>query len=136
MESSLSSGSIGPSPSISSAVSLSQLVEFAGVQRHVASANEFAHDRADLVQDLILGCRFERGQIEPVDQMAVEFDLERSRKSSPCDSDCRRQAKAPEQTGNIATGSALRSTRGSLGPLMKRPSIMSYTPRRMRRDGN
>ena len=39
-----------------------QLVEFARVQRHVRVADELAHDRSDLVEDLVLGRGFQRGR--------------------------------------------------------------------------
>ena len=54
-----------------------QLIEFTSVQRHVSSADKFPHDRPDLVQDFILGRVFKGGQIETIDEMAMEFDLER-----------------------------------------------------------
>ena len=76
MESSLSSGSIGPSPSISSAVSLVSWSSSRALSGTLRLRTNSLHDRADFVEDLVLGRGFQRGEIEPVDQMTMQLDLE------------------------------------------------------------
>ena len=94
-----------------------ELVELSCVERHVADAHELAHDRTDFVEDVVLRCRFERREVEPVDQMAVKLDLEGQKLVIVA------LSTATAVGGATKTG-ACGSTRAvSAGPLVKRPSI-------------
>ena len=75
MESSLRSGSIGPRPSISSAVSSTSASISRAFSGNIRRPYVFLDDRPDLVADLGAVGPVEHGEVEPLEQVPVQVHL-------------------------------------------------------------
>ena len=75
MLSSLSNGSSGPRPVISSRISRDEVVELLGVERQPLGQYVLRNQLLDVAADLVLGQFFQRREIDLLDQPAVQAHL-------------------------------------------------------------
>ena len=116
MVGSLSSGSIGPSPVISSRISETKSVELLGVEREPLDQDVLRHEPLHVRADLLLRQLFQRREVDLLDQPAVQAHLgveqlvAEQRISTPARQ--RRAAGSREhgrRTGSLARGDRLRT---------------------------